>query len=60
MPKRLVFFTLCSIFAIMVGAVLTVIGLARGPQFLAILGIAIAAISVALFIIEFIRTFKNR
>lgn len=58
MPKRLVLFTLASIAAIMLGGILTVVGIARGPVVLAYLGIALAVIGVVLFVIEFISTWR--
>lgn len=60
MPTRLIVLTLCSIFAIMAGAVLAVFGLARGPAFLATIGIVLAVIGFILFLVEFIRTLRHK
>ncbi len=61
MPTKLVVITLCSIFAIMVGGVLTVVGLVREITALTAAGIALAAAAFLLFLVVFLRTLlRNR
>lgn len=60
MPTNLVKLTIISIATIMVGAILAVIGLAKGPTVLLWAGIGLAAVGLILFIIEFIRTLHSR
>lgn len=60
MFNKIVKRTILCIFLTMVGAVLGVFGVAKGPIFLLWIGIGFAVVALVLFLIEFMHALSSR